>query len=63
VNFQRMHTSVSNVIANDGDKHICMYLEVGNLAGKAIALSHYELEKRRVAAPTTTLLIEEMRQP
>lgn len=43
-------------------KCIAQSKEIGNLAGKAIALSHYELEKRRIAAPTGTLLIEEMKQ-
>lgn len=37
-------------------KCISQSKEIGNLAGKAIALSYYELEKRRIGPPTKQLL-------
>jgi hypothetical protein len=39
-------------------KCIAQSKEVGNLAGKAIALSHYELEKQRLGIPSKALLLE-----
>lgn len=38
-------------------KCIAQSKEVSNLAGKAIALSHYELEKRRIGPPSKQLLL------
>jgi hypothetical protein len=37
-------------------KAIAQSKEIGNLAGKAIALSHYELEKKRIGIPSKQLI-------
>ena len=37
-------------------KCIAQSKEIGNLSGKAIALSHYELERRRIGPPSKGLL-------
>jgi hypothetical protein len=39
-------------------KCIAQSKEIGNLAGKAIALSHYELEKQRIGMPSPSLLMD-----
>lgn len=44
-------------------KCIAQSKEIGNLAGKAIALSHYELERKRIGSGSTSLLPEDADTP
>lgn len=54
--FQLRKLSGMELTDRNIGKCIAQSKEIGNLAGKAIALSHYELEKRRIGVPGRQML-------